>query len=59
VKLGRFEVKGGHMRLLGVWLVALMLLSACAALKQTETLPSPNETDTIPGGPEGESDYEP
>jgi hypothetical protein len=47
------------MRLLGVWLVALMLLSACAALKQTETLPSPNEADTIPPGPEGESDYEP
>jgi hypothetical protein len=29
-----------------------MLLSACAALKQTETLPSPNEADTIPPGPE-------
>ena len=44
------------MRLLAVWLVALMLASACATLKQTETLPSPNEADGIPGGPEGEDD---
>jgi hypothetical protein len=42
------------MRLLGVWLVALMLASACATLKATETLPSPSEADTIPPGPEGE-----
>lgn len=45
------------MRLLGVWLVALMLVSACAALKQTETLPSPSGADSIPPGPEGEGDY--
>jgi hypothetical protein len=44
------------MRLLGVWLVALMLVGACATLKQTETLPSPNEADSIPPGPEGEGD---
>ncbi len=44
------------MWLLGVWLVALMLASACATLKQTETLPSPNEADSIAPGPEGEGD---
>lgn len=42
--------------LLGVWLVALMLVGACAALKQTETLPSPSDAQGIPPGPEGESD---
>ena len=44
------------MRLLAVWLVALMLMGACATLKRTESLPSPNEADTIQGGPEGEND---
>ena len=44
------------MRLLAVWLVVLMLASACATLKQTESLPSPNEADSIEGGPEGEGD---
>jgi hypothetical protein len=44
------------MRLLVVLLSALMLVSACAALKQTESLPSPNDADTIPPGPEGEGD---
>ena len=43
------------MRLLAVWLVALMLVGGCAALKQTESLPSPNPADSIRGGPEGES----
>ena len=44
------------MRLIGLLLVVLMLGGACAALKQTESLPSPNEADSIPGGPEGEGD---
>ena len=44
------------MRKLAAWLVALMLVGACATLKQTETLPSPSEADGIPPGPEGESD---
>ena len=44
------------MWLLRVWLVALMLASACATLKQTETLPSPNKADSIAPGPEGEGD---
>ena len=43
------------MRLLAVWLVALMLAGGCAALKQTETLPTPNAGDGIRGGPEGEN----
>jgi hypothetical protein len=42
------------MRFLALWLVALVLVGGCAALKQTETLPSPNEADSIQGGPEGE-----
>ena len=41
------------MRFLAVWLVALTLLSGCAALKRTETLPSPSDADSL-GGPEGE-----
>jgi hypothetical protein len=41
------------MRLLAVWLVALTLVSGCAALKRTETLPSPSDADGL-GGPEGE-----
>ena len=41
------------MRLLAVWLVAMTLVSGCAALKRTETLPSPNDADSL-GGPEGE-----
>ena len=41
------------MRFLAVWLVALTLVSGCAALKRTETLPSPNDADSL-GGPEGE-----
>ena len=45
-----------RMRLLIVGLGALMLVSACAALQRTESLPSP-AADAIQGGPEGESDY--
>ena len=41
------------MRFLAVWLVALTLVSGCAALKRTETLPSPSDADSL-GGPEGE-----
>ena len=44
------------MRFLAVALGALMLVSGCAALQRTESLPSPT-TDAIQGGPEGESDY--
>ena len=36
----------------------MMLVGACATLKQTETLPSPSGADSIPGGPEGESSYD-
>ena len=42
------------MRLLVASLVALMLVGACATLKETETLPSPSGADSIPPGPEGE-----
>jgi len=42
------------MRLLVASLVALMLVGACATLKQTETLPSPSGAESIPPGPEGE-----
>jgi hypothetical protein len=45
------------MRLLGISLVTLMLVGACAALKQTESLPSPSGAQGIPPGPEGEGDY--
>jgi hypothetical protein len=41
------------MRFLAVWLVAFMLVSGCAALKRTESLPSPSDADSL-GGPEGE-----
>jgi hypothetical protein len=44
------------MRRLAVWVLVVMLVSACATLKQTETLPSPNEADGIAPGPEGEGD---
>ena len=44
------------MRLMGLLLVVLMLGGACAALKQTESLPSPSEADGIAPGPEGEGD---
>jgi hypothetical protein len=43
------------MRMIAVGLVAVILLSGCAALKRTEDLPSP-ATDAAPGGPEGEGD---
>jgi hypothetical protein len=43
------------MRLFLVVLVGSMLVSACAALKRTESLPSP--AGAIQGGPEGEDDY--
>ncbi|HEY7140736.1 MAG TPA: hypothetical protein VIE44_11590 [Methylomirabilota bacterium] len=43
------------MRLLAVGLLALIVVSGCAALKKTEELPSP-ATDAAPGGPEGEDD---
>jgi hypothetical protein len=45
----------GEMRVLAVGLLALIVLSGCAALKRTEDLPSP-ATDAAPGGPEGEDD---
>jgi hypothetical protein len=45
------------MRFLTVALGALILMSGCAALQRTESLPSPNAADAIQGGPEGESDY--
>ena len=41
------------MRVLAVGLLALIVVSGCAALKRTEDLPSP-ATDAAPGGPEGE-----
>jgi hypothetical protein len=44
------------MHFLIVGLGALMLVSGCAALQRTESLPSP-ATEAIQGGPEGESDY--
>ena len=44
------------MRLLAVWLVAAMLMGACATLKRTESLPSPSDSEGIQGGPEGEDD---
>jgi hypothetical protein len=44
------------MRRLAVWVMAVMLLGACATLKQTESLPSPSEADGIAPGPEGEGD---
>jgi uncharacterized protein YceK len=44
------------MRWLFIGLVTLMLMSGCAALKRTESLPSPSR-DAIPPGPEGEGDY--
>lgn len=44
------------MRWLFVGLVTLMLVNGCAALKRTESLPSPGR-DVIMPGPEGESDY--
>jgi hypothetical protein len=48
----------GVTRLLGVGLVALIVVSGCAALKRTESLPSPG-ADALPGGPEGENAYDP
>lgn len=44
------------MRLLAVWVMAVMPLGAGATLKQTESLPSPSEADGIAPGPEGEGD---
>jgi hypothetical protein len=44
------------MRWLCIVLVALMMMSGCAALERTESLPSPAR-DAIPPGPEGEGDY--
>jgi hypothetical protein len=43
------------MRGLVVGLVALVLVSGCAALRKTEDLPSPSPEDSV-GGPEGEED---
>jgi hypothetical protein len=43
------------MRVLVAGLVALMLVSGCAALRRTEDLPSPLPEDSL-GGPEGEED---
>ena len=45
-------------RSLCVGLVALAAASGCAALKRTESLPSPG-ADALPGGPEGENAYDP
>ena len=41
--------------IIGLW--TLMLVSGCAALRRTESLPSP-ATNAIQGGPEGESEYQ-
>lgn len=43
------------MRAFVVVFVGLTLLSGCAALRRTESLPSP--AGAIQGGPEGEDDY--
>jgi hypothetical protein len=43
-------------RFLTVVLGALILVTGCAALQRTESLPSPT-ADAVQGGPEGESDY--
>lgn len=43
------------MRWLIVGLAALMLVTGCAALERTESLPSP-ATAGIPPGPEGDAD---
>ena len=39
-----------------VGLLALIVVSGCAALKRTEDLPVPTDSQSLPGGPEGEND---
>jgi hypothetical protein len=44
------------MRVLIVGLLTLIVVSGCAALKKTEDLPVPTDSQSLPGGPEGETD---
>jgi hypothetical protein len=46
----------GEMRVLAIGFLVVIAVNGCAALKKTEDLPVPTDSQSLPGGPEGETD---